>query len=115
MTFQNDLNILFKAIKEKRTIVFTYKDDPKDDPVPRKVEPYAVFSRTSNNDGMKYILDGRQWCGYSSSSTSQWKYRQFTVTKINPGIQLGDTIKDSNAPYDPDSPLYANALVKREG
>ena len=110
MTFQSDLNVLFQAIREKRTVILTYRDDPD----PRKFEPYAVFPRTSQANGLRYFVDGRQWCGYSESNLSQWKYRQLVVSDIKPGVVLGDPIKQSTAPYDPTSSLYDKALVKRE-
>lgn len=115
MTFQNDLDVLSTAISETRLVYFRYESKKGVDEIPRRFEPYAVFSRTTQTDGLKYFVDGRQWSGDSSSATSQWKYRQFEVINILPGITLGEKIKDSKAPYNPDSDLYENALIKREG
>jgi hypothetical protein len=98
------LSILWYAVTHKYLISFVYKDDP----AARIVEPYAVFPNAHGD----LLIDGRHTKGYSNSDQSRWRYRMFKLEAIR-SLRLYQPYKESNAPYNPDSKLYTNALFKR--
>jgi len=70
----NILNILTKAISERRCIAIRYHDQRQ----VRVVEPHAIYS----GDRGELILDGYQIRGYSSSGRPVPFWRPFRVKRI---------------------------------
>jgi hypothetical protein len=106
---QREVDCLVRAILDRRIITLQLRDiDGSLEPFRRTGEPYAIYQSSTG----KILLDWYQLAGWSESKPGRPGWRQLDLERIAI-VRVG--AKLSFAPrsdYKPDSPRYAQAIVR---
>lgn len=104
MSSSSVLQILTRAIKERRCVAFRYQDHG----ALRIVEPHAIYSDQHSH----LVLDGYQIRGYSSSGRPLPFWRPFRVKKITEVEMLREVFVPRTAEgFSASRSKYKNGLV----
>ena len=100
----NILQLLVKAVREKRCLAIRYHDQQEI----RVIEPYAIYTA----DNTEIMVDAFQTRGYTASGRPPPFWRPFRVKEISAASLMNETFAVRNADgFNTNRPRYRKGLI----